>query len=145
MKIKSVHDLSKSLTVRNQEKIEKLLKHSITVGIHQKDNKEYENGQTTAEVGMWHEFGTSKLPARVWLRFLTMETKERQAFSDVLKNTYNSTDDIDRILKTCGEYQKNRVKDRILRNGVVPHSHNKSGITLVDTGQLVESIDYEVQ
>lgn len=145
MIIKTVKDLDKSFARRSQGKVEALIKKRLTVGIHQKDNRTYENGATTAEVGVWQEFGTAKLPPRIWLRFITMENKERQASTDVFRQAFNDTDDVDRIVNRLGSYMKDRIKDRILRNGVIPHSNNKSGITLVDTGQLVESIDYEVQ
>lgn len=145
MIIKTIQDIEKGFTHRNAKKIEALTKRKVSVGIHKKDNKIYENGETTAQVGYWQEYGTSKLPPRMWLRIITLLNEEKKLNLEAFKMAFNGTDDVDRILNYLGEHQKDRVRGRILRNGVVPHSQNKTGITLVDTGQLVEAIDYEVQ
>ena len=142
MRIRTVADIGRSNTHRLKEKYAQLGKKSLTVGIHKKDNRVYPNGATTAEVGLWQEFGTSKLPPRVWLRIFNLIESEKEDLRQQVILAFQN-DDIDTALKEIGAYMKDRIKDRILSNEVTPPS-NKNGITLVDTGQLVSSIDYEV-
>jgi hypothetical protein len=42
-----------------------------------------------------------------------------------------------------GGFQQFRIKSRIMANEVTPRTI-KNGVTLIDTGQLVDAIDYEV-
>lgn len=143
MRIRTEADVSRSNIHRLAEKYSKLGKKSLTVGIHRKDNGIYPNGATTVEVGAWQEFGTATLPPRVWLRIFNLIENEKEELRQQVILAFQN-DDIDTALKEIGEYMKDRIRDRILSNEVVPHSHNKTGITLYDTGQLVNSIDYEV-
>lgn len=142
MRIQTVADIGRSNTHRLKEKYAQLGKKSLTVGIHKKDNGVYPNGATTAEVGLWQEFGTSKLPPRVWLRIFNLIESEKEDLRQQVILAFQN-DDIDTALKEIGAYMKDRIKDRILSNEVTPPS-KKDGTTLVDTGQLVSSIDYEV-
>lgn len=118
---------------------------SVSVGIHKKDNKSYPDSDvTTAQVGAFHEFGTSKMPPRLWLRIFNLLNAERKDLLDQMIIAFRNNEDINNALDEIGAYMKDRIKDRILSNEVTPPSDNESGITLVDTGQLVKSIDYEV-
>lgn len=143
MRIKTVADISRSNALRLAEKYNRLGEKSLTVGIHKKDNGIYPNGATTAEVGLWQEFGTSKIPPRIWIRIFSLIENEKQELKEQIEIAFQNND-IDKALEEIGAYMKDRIRDRILSNEVTPHSHNKSGITLYDTGQLVSSIDYEV-
>lgn len=149
MIIKNVVDISRSNARRLAEKYKDLGKKQLTVGIHSKDNKPYPNGATTAQVGYWQEFGVRdndndwRLEPRMWLRIFNLIESEKADLMEQINIAFQN-DDIDTALHEIGAYMKDRIRDRILSNEVTPHSHNKSGITLYDTGQLVESIDYEV-
>lgn len=149
MRIQVTADIGRSNTHRLLEKYKNLGKKSLTVGIHKKDNKPYPNGATTAKVGFWHEFGVRdndndfRLVPRVWLRIFNLIEQEKSDLRQQVLLAFQN-DDLDTALEEIGAYMKDRIRDRILSNEVVPHSHNKSGITLYDTGQLVNSIDYEV-
>lgn len=145
MIIRNEMDLKNSNCNRFKDLLSKLQKRSVSVGIHKKDNKTYPNSDTTtAEVGAYQEFGTYKMPPRMWLRIFNVLTRERKELQDIIGLALNDNLDPDNVLSDIGGYQKERIKERILSNGVTPHSVNKSGITLVDTGQLISSIDYEV-
>lgn len=143
MRIQVTADIGRSNTHRLLEKYKNLGKKSLIVGIHKKDNKTYPNGATTVEVGTWQEFGTATLPPRVWLRIFNLIESEKEELRQQVLLAFQN-DDLDKALEEIGAYMKDRIRDRILSNEVVPHSQNKSGITLYDTGQLVSSIDYEV-
>jgi hypothetical protein len=140
LKIKKVEQ---SNTAMLKKRLSKLSKRSITVGVHRKDNKAYENGSTTAEVGFYQEFGTAKMPARMWLRIFKFLTEEKKKLFDLIKNEISENDKAEKTLNVVGGYQQFRIKSRIMANEVTPKTE-KDGVTLIDTGQLVESIDYEV-
>ena len=144
MIIKTEADVSRSNAERLAEKYSKVGKKSLTVGVHKKDNDTYPNGATTAEVGMWQEFGTVTLPPRIWLRIFNLMEAEKQDLRVQIELAFEN-DDIDEALKEIGAYMADRIKDRIWSNEVKPDSHNKSGMTLLDTGRLVNSINYEVK
>lgn len=126
-----------------KKRLKSLDKRSITVGVHKKDNKAYENGSTTAEVGFWQEFGTSVLPARMWLRIFKFLTEEKKKLFNLIVKEISENDNPKKTLNVIGGYQQFRIKSRIMANEVTPKTE-KDGITLIDTGKLVESIDYEV-
>lgn len=145
MLIRNEKDLNKSNCNRFKAIVSQLQNRSVTVGIHKKDNKPYpDSNVTTAEVGKFQEFGTSKLPPRIWLRIFSVFFKFKKELDRIVNVSIKENSSADAILKDIGGYQKERIKERILDNGVYPHSNNATGITLVDKGQLVSSVDCEV-
>lgn len=126
-----------------KKRLKSLDKRSITVGVHKKDNKAYENGSTTAEVGFWHEFGTEKMPARMWLRIFKFLIEEKKSLLALIKKEITENAKETTTLNMIGGFQQFRIKSRIMANEVTPKTE-KNGVTLIDTGKLVESIDYEV-
>ena len=145
MKIRNEIDLNNSNCNRFKNMLARLQPRSISVGIHKKDNRTYPNSQvTTADVANFLEFGTVKMPPRMWLRIFNLLTREKKELEEVIGTALNENTNPDKVIDEIGQYQKERVRDRILDNEVMPPSYNKTGITLVDTGQLVNSIDYEV-
>ena len=145
MIIHTEQDLKRSNIARLLNKYKNLNKRSVSVGIHKKDNKPYPNSKvTTAQVGLIHEFGLGNVDPRVWLRIFTILEAEKDDLLKQIEIALRENDNIDKALDEIGAYMKDRIKDRILSNEVTPPSYNESGITLVDTGQLVNSIDYEV-
>ena len=145
MRISTEADLKNSNIARLMRKYRNINRSSVSVGIHKKDNKPYPNSKvTTAQVGAYHEFGTETLPPRVWLRIFNLLDAEREELKKQIALALSGNDDLEKALDEIGAYMKDRIKDRILSNEVTPPSENKTGITLVDTGQLVNSIDYEV-
>lgn len=138
--------MKNSNCTKKKQFFDKLFKKSVTVGVNKKDNKKYPDSDvTTAQVGAIHEFGTSTMPARLWLRIFSLLNGEKDDLSDIIKLAIKENDNPVSAWEEIGAYQKDRVRDRILSNEVTPSSKNKTGITLVDTGQLVNSIDYEVR
>lgn len=126
-----------------KKRLANLNKKSVTVGIHKKDNKTYENGSTTAEVGFYHEFSTGKMPVRMWLRIFKFLNDEKEKLFALIKNEIAENEKAKKTLDVIGGYQQFRIKSRIMANEVTPKTE-KDGITLIDTGKLVESIGYEV-
>lgn len=123
---------------------------NATVGIHKKDNKKYPNADvTTAEVGYWQEFGhftkggNFVLP-KVWLRTFHIDERAKKELKAYARSRFAECDTIEEAMTDVAAYMSDYIKERIRNNEVVPHS-NKDGITLIDTGQLVNSIDFEVE
>ena len=80
----------------------------------------------------------------MWLRIFKFVTKYKRELSSIVATAFNENKNANGVLTDIGGYQKERIKERILDDTVRPKSNNVTGITLVDTGQLVKSIDYEV-
>jgi len=164
LRIRTVADIGRSNTHRLKEKYAQLGKKSLTVGIHKKDNKHYRSkgkfgkflksllGETptTAQVGFWQEFGhyasggRSFILPKVWLRIFSLDESEHNKMIEEARAAFIYNDNIDKALKQLGKYMRDRIKERIYNNEVKPHS-NKDGTTLIDTGQLVESINFELK
>lgn len=143
MKITNQKDLKQSNSCLLKERIKKLNERSVTVGIHKKDNKKYKNGSTTAQVGFWHEFGTEKMPSRMWLRIFKFLIEEKKSLLSLIKKEITENAKETTTLNMIGGFQQFRIKSRIMANEVTPRTI-KNGVTLIDTGQLVDAIDYEV-
>ena len=100
MIIRTVADVSKSNAHRLAEKYKNLGKKSLTVGIHKKDNKSYENGETTAQVGFWQEFGHyargggSFVLPKVWIRIFNLIESEKEDLKKQVLIAFQN-DDID--------------------------------------------------
>lgn len=135
----------------------------LSVGIHAKDNTPYERGTgqeaTTAQIGAFHESGTRKMPARPWLnpviaknqaKYLKSIGLVQQAFILGLITPAQRR----AKLGLVGESITSDLVEGI-RNGkfiaLAPstvrarRNRGADGITiLIDTGQMVQSISYEV-
>lgn len=84
MLIRNEKDLNKSNCNRFKAIVSQLQNRSVTVGIHKKDNKPYpDSNVTTAEVGKFQEFGTSKLPPRIWLRIFSIFPNLRKNLTEL--------------------------------------------------------------
>lgn len=145
---------------------------SITVGIHAKDGaKPYERGQkepvTTAMIGTFHEFGTldrfedkspagdgsgrQGVPQRSFLRSTVDESRSEYArlITRGVGQVIDGTMPMKRALGIVGAKVVGDVQKKI-SSGIEPPlteetiKRKKSSKPLIDTGQLRQSIDYEV-
>lgn len=122
----------------------------LTVGIHKKDNKKYpDKDVTTAEVGFWQEFGhlarsgNSFILPKMWIRIFSLDEEHRKNLAAYASACFRDCKTAKEALQEIGRFMAETIKDRIRDNEVTPHS-KKDGTTLIDTGQLVNSIDFEV-
>lgn len=166
MRIRNVSELRYSNCNRFKKFIENLREHYLTVGIHRKDNKKYaDSDETTAQIGFWNEFGTYNIPPTLILRYITLNNKEKEAFCKFVAKCFKENTDYKKFLKEVGNYLKNRTQERIVNGELPPNApltvsggwtkNKKSGkpfyvegkghsIRMYDTGQFVNSVDYEV-
>jgi len=143
---------------------------SITIGIHDKDNKPYERGQgtaaTTAQIGTFHEFGTLDrfedsspatggkrgVPQRSFLRSTMDENQDKHA--DLMARATGKILDgalpVKVALGLVGAKVAADVQKKI-KSGIKPAltqqtiEEKGSSKPLIDTGQLRQSISYEVE
>lgn len=144
-------DLTKK-PLENLIKFLKSAKGQVNVGVM--DGSRWDSTKTNAEIGTYMEFGTSKIPARSFLRVPLMEQLTTLRLAKMI--------DID-LLKECMK-EKSLVPwlDRmgveavaIVLGGFDSNGYgkwakwkapykNQTGMILVDTQQLRNSIGYEV-
>lgn len=122
----------------------------LTVGIHKKDNQKYSDKDvTTAEVGFWQEFGhlarggRSFILPKMWIRIFSLDEEHRKNLAAYASACFRDCKTAKEALQEIGKFMSETIKDRIRDDEVTPHSL-KDGTTLIDTGQLVNSIDFEV-
>ena len=134
---------------RGYDKIMRNLKnatHEVTIGIHAADGSEqHEQGQTTAAVGAYHELGLG-VPKRSFLA-PTIDENEKK-----YQRFFNKAGDqpIKKTLALIGEKAASDVRKKI-RSNIAPALSPKtiarkgSTVALIDSGQLINSITYEVK
>lgn len=146
-------------TTLNTKGIDKLLKTikkppTVKVGIIG-DHDAREDGESNATIGAQHEFGTSTLPQRSFLR-MPLQTKLFNALEDsgilnqkeideVVKNGSFAT-----LLRKIGKEAEGVIRDAFDSGGfgewIPSHMENKKvKQTLVETGDLRKSISSEVK
>lgn len=147
---------------------------SVTIGIHGDDNKPYQRGQTdpvtTAQIGTFHEFGTLDrfedtspagdgsgkrgVPQRSFLRSTVDENRQKYAnlITRATAQVIDGKMPVERALGLVGAAVVGDVQQKIAK-GIEP-SLTEAGIKskvkpstkpLIDTGQLRQAIDYQVQ
>lgn len=118
-------------------------------------NKNRKDGLTNAEVGAFHEFGTTKIPQRSFLRVpLSMHYQKM-----LERATFDKRLSITDILNKMGAAGKAVVQEAFTNGGFgqweptkkyvhtvlakeMPEKH--AGNILVDTGQLRDSIEWDI-
>lgn len=124
----------------------------VTVGIHEKDGSRDAGGATNADAGFWNEFGTSRIPERSFLRSTFDEGL--RVYKDTSKKAavfaIRTGASFDKALAILGLKVSSDVKETIrsrIDPANAPSTIAKKGSStpLIDTGQLLNSIDFEVK
>lgn len=126
---------------------------SVTVGVHAAEGAgTYEDGRTTVlDVAVWNEFGTSKAPARSFLRAWYDGAKgealrlQNALMRAVARGTLGRDDALNRL----GLWAVGQIQDRMATSIPPPNAPSTvrrkgSSTTLIDTGQLRTSITHQV-
>ncbi len=131
--------------------VTQLSRRSVRVGVF--DNAGSQNGVSLAEIAAFHEFGTSTVPERSFLRatFYGHAAGElRTMVGKLTKAVFAGRMDEAQALGLLGTWAAARVKQTI-RNGIAPALEpatikaKGSSLPLVDTGQLINSITHVVE
>lgn len=129
--------------------LRKLANASIKIGI-QADSGSYPDGTSVLDVAIWNEYGTSRIPSRPFIRQCYALHSE-QAFALLKKAVQQVSGGVQPsvALGQVGLWYEAKMK-RVLRtfawqpNAPQTLKRKKSSKPLIDTGQLVNSIRYEV-
>ena len=128
----------------------------VAVGVLGKEGSEaYKDGTfTTVDVATANEFGTETIPARSFMRS-TYEQDQSRFLAIIrrykLKLVTNKVT-VNKVLTMVGLYAQSRIQRMITQGGIpfIPNSpetieRKGSSSPLIDTGQLRQSIRYEVR
>lgn len=126
---------------------------TIKVGIFSEAGTKAESEMTVAQIGAYQEFGTYNkegnpvVPERSFLRS-TVSEQEKALTEKTKKNAAkqikkNQQVDTKTLAEVVGLFLVNKVKEKI-RAGIAPKLKRRSGTPLIDTGQLINSIDFQI-
>lgn len=120
----------------------------LSVGILEGSPSRTEGGPTNAVIGHIHEYGLGNNPERSFLRS-TMDDKKGSADRMVIRDIRRGMTP-EQVLNLLGLKLQADVRATI-RSNIPPAlsastiAQKGSSVALVDTGQLVQSIDYQVK
>ena len=112
--------------------------------------REKKGGVTVLDVAIFHEYGTKNLPERSFIRstrYAKYRAWRRLSLSQFNK-IISGQAKVDDSLHKIGLTQVNDVKSFIRRRKVLPPSDRaieQGGVTLWDTGQLINSLAYSIK
>jgi hypothetical protein len=127
-------------------------KYTLTVGVHAGD-ADRGDGSSSAQIGFWHEMGSGNNPPRSFLRatFDSNLDKYKKLANTAAGKAARGDITAEQALSLVGLKIASDVKEAI-RAGIDPSLKpatlkKKKGKStpLIDTGQLLNSIDFEVK
>lgn len=134
--------------IKNYEDNLKFLKtHDVVIGIPKKNNAQHE-ASTNADIGFKHEFGVG-VPQRSFLKISLLKDRDK-----IVKSTQKFlTKNPKKTLELIGVHGQNSVLESFKTEGFGKwkalsertKEHKKSDKILIDTGQLRQSITFEVR
>lgn len=115
------------------------------------------DGKSIAEYAVYNEFGTSRIPARPFMRTVAKE-KPKQWIGEMVRHVRGRATDPaiwKQALGVAGESMKSDIKDSIQNGSWVPNAPatvkakaRKGKVEpdhpLMDTGQMIAAVSYEV-
>lgn len=125
---------------------------NVVIGVGLGKSATYEDGTSVVDVAVWNHFGTDRIPERPFISG-TMEEKrsEIKAFQLRLsKGIYEGKITQEQALEFVGRDLQSKIVSKINdffppRNAPSTIAQKKSSKPLIDTKQLVGSINYEVR
>jgi hypothetical protein len=125
---------------------EKMSGGSLSVGFL--EGATYPDGESVAQVAFWNEFGTSRAPARPFMRS-TIEDKQGEWATRIAGAAVHYDYDSAKVLGLMGETMKEDFQSSI--NGWTNPRNADSTIAtkgfdkpLIDTGVMLQAVDYRV-
>lgn len=156
----------RALYDRIKRELAKLRKTVITVGVHAEDASRTGGGASNAVIGAAHEFGRGRLPERSFLRATVDQGSGIMEFAEQQANAVAHGEmTAHRAANGIGVLVVDKVKRRIKSNippplsaETIEHKLAKGAhgggaasmastpaVALIDTGQLINSITYQVK
>jgi hypothetical protein len=144
--------------------VHKLAGAVVTVGVHGDNAQRKDDSETNPEIGAKHEFGSGHIPERSFLRSTVDSGKPMEFAEQVSAKVARGQMTADRAAQQIGVVTVGEVKQTIAAKIPPPLSEQtiqrrlekgahggglaslgNSTTPLVDTGQLVQSIQYRVE
>ena len=118
---------------------------SVRVGVL--ENATYPDGTPVAMVAFWNEYGTKTSPVRAFFRTTVSDQKKNWVLS--VQNLMKMHDDPKKVMGLIGEHMRGQIVQSIntwTDPPNAPYTVAMKGFQkpLVDTGQLMRSISFEV-
>lgn len=133
----------------------KLRKSYVKAGILGKKASRSDDNITNPQLASIHEYGTSSVPARPFI--MPSFHENRDSYMKLLQKGYhdavlgNRPDAFVRMLRLIGQKMAADIKTRVTAGPHIPPplspvtiARKGSSRPLVDTGQMIRSVDYEV-
>lgn len=143
----------KAVFTRIAESLREVNELYVVVGVPKgaEDRKDAKD-PSMAEVAFFNEFGTEHIPERSFLRSTVDENSRKytELYRKLMGSVYDGKTTIKKAMGVLGEKARADVRAKIRSNVPPPNApatiaRKKSTKTLVDTGQLRQSITYEVR
>ena len=145
--------VDRDLGLRHIEReLRKLDGKEISAGIL-RDAGNYDKGQSIADVAIWNEYGTSRIPSRPFVRIASDEN--RKAWENLSVKCVNKiisgSGTADETGNTIGQRMKEDIKkvigDKSKLAPNAPSTIKKKGHDkpLIDTGKLKATVNYRVE
>lgn len=124
----------------------------VNVGILAGTGQHEGSDLTVAQIGFWNEYGTVTIPERSFIRStINGQAKDIKAISQAqLKKVINGQTTSAKALGILGAYTAGLIQAKFTNNDWAPNTSRTemrkgSSNPLIDTGQLRQSISYEVK
>jgi len=127
-------------------------KHVITIGIHDKDSSRDGGDLPNAQIGYIHEWGLGNNPKRSFLRSTADE--KRDSWLKLLERAFKKVAHRQMSARTAFELIGNKAAHDVVMkiNSNIPPELSEAtkdrkgkSTALIDTGQLKNSIDFEIK
>nr|DAN79986.1 MAG TPA: virion morphogenesis protein [Caudoviricetes sp.]DAO80758.1 MAG TPA: virion morphogenesis protein [Caudoviricetes sp.] len=130
--------------------IEKLVSKEVCVGFKAGENSD-DNGVDICNIAIWNELGTTRSPARPFMRKSVDENIDK--INNFLKRTKRdilSGKSAEEVLKMIGIFQKDLIQEKITNGSFVPNTpytirKKGSDKPLIDTGRMRQSVNYVIK
>lgn len=130
--------------------IEKLVSKEVRVGFKAGENSD-DNGVDICNIAIWNELGTTRSPARPFMRKSVDENVDK--INNFLKRTKRdilSGKSAEEVLKMLGIFQKDLIQEKITNGSFAPNTpytirKKGSDKPLIDTGRMRQSVNYVIK
>lgn len=145
-----VRDTTTAEGKKFQKMLKELAKLEVRVGVFAQQ-EESENRVDLVDVAMFNELGTEHIPSRPFLRN-SVDANEGQinSFLQSMKKRLLRSGSAEDVLKKIGVFQKGLIQEEIRKGDFVKNADatiqkKGSDTPLIDTGRMIQSIQYKIQ
>lgn len=130
----------------------RLDKGTVDVGILASEGKHKDSDLSVAHIGFKHEFGVDNMPERSFIRStINGQSKDiKKVAASEFKKVLNGETTTEKGLGVLGAFTAGLIQEKFTNNDWIPNTaqtqkRKGSSAPLIDTGQLRQSISYEVK